>query len=373
MRFLSSKPGSGAWAALAAVGIAFCLGLTTPAQANSCSALKSQLASLNITQGDPAQFRKFAGAAERQASEVQKAERRYRSSGCTRNNSPQCRSFAATLEKMKTNLSRLNSLRERYAGKTVSSSRKRQLEAQVRDACRHTVATTDNGSTGSTRNIISARGNADRGQQRTSLTVTPNTVGDYRTLCVRACDGYFFPISYAATKENFERDAAVCQAMCPAADVKLFSHRNWEEDIENMVALDGENYISTPTAFAYRTTKRDAACSCGKPDTAALGILGLGRRIGENDTVVQEVTKPQGPIYPAPGNRPDLAADRDSQMARTGDLDMATVSNLLNAVSTGQTYDLAITDRSVRVVLPEFLPDPATAIDLQAPGPTAVQ
>src|SRR6266540_3435428 len=31
----------------------------------------------------------------------------------------------------------------------------------------------------------------------------------YRTLCVRTCDGYYFPISYATNRSHFKTDAAV--------------------------------------------------------------------------------------------------------------------------------------------------------------------
>lgn len=45
----------------------------------------------------------------------------------------------------------------------------------------------------------------------------------YRTLCVRTCDGYYFPISFATTPNRFQDDERACQRACPAAEVALYS------------------------------------------------------------------------------------------------------------------------------------------------------
>ena len=41
--------------------------------------------------------------------------------------------------------------------------------------------------------------------------------GTYRTLCVRTCDGYYFPISYSTVPSKFADDERLCQRLCPAA------------------------------------------------------------------------------------------------------------------------------------------------------------
>src|SRR5690606_15645605 len=50
------------------------------------------------------------------------------------------------------------------------------------------------------------------------------TRGNLRTLCVRTCDGYFFPIAYQTSRRNFDRDAAACASMCPGTNVELYYH-----------------------------------------------------------------------------------------------------------------------------------------------------
>ena len=39
----------------------------------------------------------------------------------------------------------------------------------------------------------------------------------YRTVCVRMCDGYYFPVSFSVTPDRFERDRQSCENSCGAA------------------------------------------------------------------------------------------------------------------------------------------------------------
>ena len=88
----------------------------------------------------------------------------------------------------------------------------------------------------------------------------PNTV---RTLCVRTCDGYYFPISFSTTKKYFEADEAACQRLCPAGDASLYYHSR-REGPEQMVSIAGTPYRDLENAFRYRTVL-DSSCTCGTP------------------------------------------------------------------------------------------------------------
>jgi hypothetical protein len=83
-------------------------------------------------------------------------------------------------------------------------------------------------------------------------------------VCVRTCDGYFFPISFSTSQDRFRDDEATCQRMCPAAEVQLFSHRNPGEDMNHAVSTAGQLYSQIPNAFKYKTSW-DAACTCKRP------------------------------------------------------------------------------------------------------------
>jgi hypothetical protein len=76
-------------------------------------------------------------------------------------------------------------------------------------------------------------------------------VTTYRTLCVRLCDGFYFPISPAAPQSRFARDADVCSASC-GSEARLFYHPNIGGNVDIMVDLTGIAYGALPNAFKYR-------------------------------------------------------------------------------------------------------------------------
>lgn len=82
----------------------------------------------------------------------------------------------------------------------------------------------------------------------------------YRTLCVRQCDGYYWPISFATSPASFKRDNETCERSCSSA-AKLYVHRNPGEEPKDMVDLKGRPYRSTRAGFRYRVTY-DTACQC---------------------------------------------------------------------------------------------------------------
>jgi hypothetical protein len=82
----------------------------------------------------------------------------------------------------------------------------------------------------------------------------------FRTVCVRLCDGSFWPVSFQATRDDFERDSEACSRTC-GGGARLFVHRNPGEEIDDMEDVEGRAYRRLPTAFAYRTTY-NAQCRC---------------------------------------------------------------------------------------------------------------
>jgi hypothetical protein len=96
----------------------------------------------------------------------------------------------------------------------------------------------------------------------------------YRTLCVRLCDGYYFPISFSTLPNHFQRDAEVCQSKC-AAPSELYYHQNPGAGVDQAVAArTNELYTQLKTAFRYRK-EYVAGCSCKTteyvPEPDALG------------------------------------------------------------------------------------------------------
>jgi hypothetical protein len=73
----------------------------------------------------------------------------------------------------------------------------------------------------------------------------------YRTLCMRTCDGYYFPISFSTSRSRFKIDEAVCQSMYGGAPSELFVHYNGSPS-DTAVSLKGEPMTSSTNALAFR-------------------------------------------------------------------------------------------------------------------------
>ena len=94
----------------------------------------------------------------------------------------------------------------------------------------------------------------------------PNQFGNlpfatYRTLCVRLCDGYYFPVSFSTLPNHFQRDSDQCQSQC-AAPAELFYHQNPGGAVEQMVSVTSQQpYTGLKTAWRYRKEFVNG-CSC---------------------------------------------------------------------------------------------------------------
>lgn len=97
----------------------------------------------------------------------------------------------------------------------------------------------------------------------------PRRGGTYRTLCVRMCDGYYWPISHSTTRSRFYKDAGACRASC-GQEAQLFYHPTGADQSE-MVDITGRAYTRTPNAFKYRKTLVEG-CKCRPEPWAASEI-----------------------------------------------------------------------------------------------------
>ena len=59
------------------------------------------------------------------------------------------------------------------------------------------------------------------------------------TICVRRCDGGFFPITYTARRVALDDLNALCKALCPNAEAELYTKGAWR-DISTAVSINGE-------------------------------------------------------------------------------------------------------------------------------------
>lgn len=109
----------------------------------------------------------------------------------------------------------------------------------------------------------------------TISTVKPAVVPGYRTVCVRLCDGAFFPVSTATMPGMFESDEATCKTSCNSP-AELYVYRSEDGSPETMEDLDGRPYVRLTTAFQFRVAY-DASCTC-KPHPWQDASIALHRR-----------------------------------------------------------------------------------------------
>ena len=171
--------------------------------------------------------------------------------------------------------------------------------------------------------------------------------GSYRTLCVRACDGFYWPISANTTRDKLDQDADICESNC-TSKARLFYLPHKSNDIENMTDLSGRTYGELRTAFAYRKKlvagctckpmpwaksekarhdhyalvekleqQRNAATASKTPDTASEG----SQHIAGTEHAPDPLTEPELPVEVSSTNRPVMFGppqDEDGMRAEMG-------------------------------------------------------
>ena len=83
--------------------------------------------------------------------------------------------------------------------------------------------------------------------------------GGSQAVCVRTCDGGFFPLGISA-RHGKESLVEMCQALCPGAETEVFT-RNPDADIKTAASLDGKPYADLPNALKFEKSF-SAACTC---------------------------------------------------------------------------------------------------------------
>jgi len=285
-------------AAVAVTTLASCVGALAQSQNPACQRLEAQLASLDRGNNDPAradQIRRAEDAVNRQQFEVDRLVAQSRRSGCESsgffsifsNAPPQCGGLSRQIDQQRNALERLQNQLEQLSGGTTERASQRQslLIALGNNGCgaQYRSAALQGQQGGFFDRLFSGNGGMFSGQ--------PGAMGgSFRTICVRSCDGFYFPISYATTSDRFRDDDQTCQRMCPAAEVSLYTYHNPGEEVAQAVSLSGRLYTELPAAFSYRKAL-NPACSCRRPGEGwaeALKVNGTDDTVAPGDVIVTE-------------------------------------------------------------------------------------
>jgi hypothetical protein len=107
----------------------------------------------------------------------------------------------------------------------------------------------------------------DRGQEpRNGPSGQPGEKGGVQAhsgsyaVCVRTCDGSFFPVSYSGAGSRADSLEDVCRALCPNADMALYSFP-FGGTIDEAASPTGEPYANLPNGAKFEKAY-DPSCSC---------------------------------------------------------------------------------------------------------------
>lgn len=87
-------------------------------------------------------------------------------------------------------------------------------------------------------------------------------LGGRLAICVRTCDGFYFPVNFEGISARDEHDA-VCEALCPGSETQVFFMRAGG-DVSLAATRSGQPYTALPNALKYRE-KFDSSCFCKQP------------------------------------------------------------------------------------------------------------
>ena len=329
--------------ALVLAGTAAMLGGHVSAQQLSADCQRLREAIADASRGDSGA--QYQAAADRQRAELDRTVAYAKSIGCDRRQflffgaapPPQCGEINAQVGRMRANL---DELQQRAGGgpggrgeliarfnaqcTTAQQQPQQQQPANFLDAIFGNLARQPS-------DVQTVPLNPDQ-----PLDSTEAEAGS-KAVCVRTCDGSFFPVSYSASQGRLGGLEDMCRALCPNADVSLYTYPP-SGQIEQAVSINGAKYMDMPNALKYRTSL-DPTCSCKrKGESWADALAGAEAKLGresKGDVFVTpeksiELSRPKfdaktkaktpADAKPTPGATPataDPAVDALSQQAAT--------------------------------------------------------
>lgn len=249
------------------------------AQGAACDNYRGQLAALERTAAN-GQSSQYAAAARRQESELARTLAYGRQLGCDRQRSiffgspppAECEGINSRIVQMRGNLRELEA---QAGGGQAYQQRRAQLISAIDQACRSGPTQV------APRNLFEALFGVPRDAVRppSSLPELDGTLqadvepgrrlGGSRAVCVRSCDGFFFPLASSPSG----RDGAdeMCQALCPGVETKAY-FMSPSGNIEDGVSAGGQPYTALANASKYQKSL-DPACACKKSDQTWAQVL----------------------------------------------------------------------------------------------------
>lgn len=175
---------------------------------------------------------------------------------------PRCIDLDSQVQAAKARLQQLRTQRDALTRVSSPRSRHDEIVAELaRNRCGDNYVREYEAQRSRSNSIFSFFSNEESEDSSRYTAPSYGSSSSYRTLCVRECDGFYFPISNETTESHFQEDDAKCRSQC-AAPAELFYHRA-DQDVDQMVSLGGRPYSQTPNAFRNRKVYI-RGCSCNQ-------------------------------------------------------------------------------------------------------------
>jgi Protein of unknown function (DUF2865) len=178
------------------------------------------------------------------------------------------------------------------------------------------------------------------------------SAGSY-AVCVRTCDGSFFPVSYSGSGSRSDSLEDVCHSLCPNADVQLYSFP-FGGTIDQAVSSTGERYVDMPNALKFQVSV-DPSCSCRrKGESWAQALAAAEAKYGHESRDI--LVTPEKSVELSRPILSKIAADPKAKPGKA------------NAKGTSPTPDAASPQPGVAVSQPGATP---SAVGAASPSPGA--
>ncbi|UVF18173.1 DUF2865 domain-containing protein [Microvirga terrae] len=303
---------------LIAVAAFLAAGQAAYAQSAQCQRFQAELASLERSGGSAP-----TGQMQAQRAEINRLVGYYRNIGCERGPlgflagpaPAECGSIAGQIRQLEAGYARLAS---QAVDQSQIEARRRQLQVAVQQTC----------STDQPRGFFESLFGAPRQQQPQQQIMPegqpiiaddgPPSMGGGRLICVKTCDGSFFPLTTPPGGGQSANE--MCQALCPGTETLAYAYPGGDQGLNRAASLStNQPYTSLANAFKFRKSF-DESCACKKSDESWAVVLRkaesmLQQRKGDLIVTAEKAEELSRPKTQAARKAADKKADDETKEA----------------------------------------------------------
>jgi hypothetical protein len=234
---------------------------------------------------------------------------------------PNCIQLDGDIENFRRNITTLRQQRDAMTNSANRRVRREDLVAELaRNGCGENYAREYESRRRST-SFFSLWEDEDSSFDRGSVNAPPSGAqpnqpfASFRTMCVRMCDGFYFPISFSTLGSRFTDDESKCKTQC-AAPAELYVYRNPGEEVEQMVSITGQPYNNLKNAWRHRK-QYIKGCSCKAEEYSAHEIQISEQELGKQARVAPKNTPAGMPPVTNDAEQPNTGSTSDGAAPKT--------------------------------------------------------